>query len=485
MDPRRHMANGFLWLGSSSLVSGVVDTLGSLAILWFVTREEMGMATLAWSVAVFLEAFNGLGVGPALVQAPDLSRRQLSTLFWYVAGLAAMLVAIISASSPLIASIYGQPNLAPMIVVASAKLLLVGAALVPLQLLNRALKFRQVATITATATLLSAVLKVVLAVAGFGAWALVLGHASHGAFVLIGVNLISPFRPALIFAFSEVKRLVVFGIKVATSGVLYHFYRNADFLLVGRFLGVEALGVYRVAFDLAMSFSMALLNIVNRAAFPVYARVAHDSKKLVEAFLFTARSLSVPITGVLVVVGASADHLLLLLGKGQWVAAAPAVQVLCVAAWLRCLAHTFPQLFYAAGRPALAVYDSLVALVVLSSAFALSLSLWGNRLGVLSVSYAWLACYPLLLTVLWVLARTVAPLRLGTYLRALAPAVGVAAVLLCGFAVLRQLEGLLRPGGVAFSVHVALGVVLFAAYLRVILGVTPRALLAQARQRGG
>ncbi len=88
MDARKEITRGVLWLGSASLVSQVVDAVSIVIVLWFLNRAELGVATLAWSVAVVMEAFNGLGVSTSMVQAKSLDERQLSTLFWYVMGIA-------------------------------------------------------------------------------------------------------------------------------------------------------------------------------------------------------------------------------------------------------------------------------------------------------------------------------------------------------------------------------------------------------------
>jgi O-antigen/teichoic acid export membrane protein len=480
MNTRSRLTSGFLWLGSSSLVSQLVDSVCTIAVLWFVTREQMGLATLAWSVAVVLEALNGLGVATSIVQNPDLTRRQLSSLFWYVLAVAVALVALASAASPFIARAYGRPTIAPMIIVASSKLLLVGAALVPLQLLNRALDFKRVGMITACATLFAALVRISLAAAGFGAWALIVASVSHGGFVCLFVYLVAPFRPDWVFCFSEIRRMTAFGAKIATSAVFYHFYRNADFLLVGRYLGMQALGVYRVAFDLPMGIATAILNVVNRAALPVYSRVASDRQELTRTFYFTARSVTLLVSGILAVIWASAPDLLLVLGKGQWIAAARVARVLCVAAWLRCLAQAFPQLFAAAGRPVFAVYDSVLSLIVLVGTFAGALHLWGDRVGVVVVAYAWVAAYPLLIGFDWALARTLIPIRVGAYVRSLLPALGGVALLLATLALFEPVRHALRPGGAAFAWTASAGALVYAAYLGLGLRLTPRRLLSRA-----
>lgn len=403
-------------MGSANLVTKLLDVGSIIVILWFLSKEEMGVATLAWTVAIVLESFNGLGIGTAILQAKEISDRQLSTAWWYVMGLAVTLFLGILAASPLIAGYYEAPELTPMIIVSSGKLIFVGAALVPLQLLNKQLKFKEIGTIQTIATLFSSITKIVLAAAGFGAWALVIGYTAAGFFMAAGAYFFQPFAPRMVLAFSEIRHLVVFGIKVATSGIIYHFYRNADYLIVGRFLGKETLGVYRVAFDVAMTPAMTLLAVVNRTAFPVFSRLAETREKLADTFVWIQKNFAFLIAPIALFLTFSADDLMSLIGEAQWVEAAPAIRVLAWAALLRSLAQVFPQVYHATGRPEYAIYDSLISVVVLVGTFFGALWFFKETLGILSVSYAWLAVYPILIFFLWIFARMAIPLGMGRYL---------------------------------------------------------------------
>lgn len=483
MDPRRNIAHGFLWLGSSSLVSSLVDSASTIAVLWFMTREDVGTATVAWSIAVVVEAFNGLGIGTALVQARSLSDQQVSSVFWYSVGIAVLATLGIAVTSPWIAAAYGSAALAPMIIVSASKLVAVGSALVPLQMLHRELRWKEVSSIGALATLLSALLRVTLAALGFGAWALVLAHAAHGVFVAAGAFLLSSFRPRLTFAFGAIRGMASFGLQVASSGVIYHFYRNADFLLIGRFLGLDALGMYRVAFDLAMTPAATLLQTVGRAAFPVFARLSHDPPELARVFSFTLRTLSLIVLGVLAIVAASASDLLLVLGQGQWARAAPAVVLLSGAAFLRALAQIFPQLFHAAGRPLYALYDSLFSACVLVGAFALAASRFPGERGILAVSWAWLLSYPILLAALLALTARIVPLSLSQVLRSLLPALGGGALLAAWFWPFTALTTRVHSPLLRLALIASSGVVVYLAYLRYGLRLSPSMLLRQPARR--
>ena len=413
---RAHFKRGVFWIGLASLITRLLDIASYVVILVFLSPEELGLATLAWSVAVILESFNGLGLGTALVQAPSVDRRQWDSAYWFTVGLAFILVASISAASPFIASYYGSDILQPMIMVSALKLLFVGMALVPLQSLNRALKFKEIGFVETFATFLSSVIKILLAWQGFGAWALVMAHTGHGFFMMVGANIFHPFLPKLRFSLNAIRPMIIFGMKVATSGIIFHFYRNADFLLVGKFLGNEILGVYRVARDVAMTLAETVLKIVNRVSFPVFSRLADKVEELKEIFLWMQRNLALLLVPIVVILTFGSVDLMTLIGKEDWIAAAPAIQVLSWVAMLRGLAQMMPQLFHATGKPEYAIYDSLISLVVLMLTFTTFLAIWGDTLGVLSVCYAWLFSYPILIAFLLYFSRKVIPLSYQTYL---------------------------------------------------------------------
>ena len=112
----------------------------------------------------------------------EASRERLTAAFWFTLGLATFLVLLVSGLSIPLARFFGEPTLAPMLIVSSTKLWFVGAALVPLNQLNSATRFERIALISTLASLGSGLLTCGLAVAGYQAWSLVLGQTSHGLF---------------------------------------------------------------------------------------------------------------------------------------------------------------------------------------------------------------------------------------------------------------------------------------------------------------
>ncbi len=437
------MKRGLWWMGSATLAMRLLDVGGTLLVLQFLGPSEIGLATLAWSFSVALEAFNGLGVGQVVVRQAELTHRQLSGLFWFCTLLGVAAVAIMAAVGPWLAVFYADYRLYPMMVAVSTKLIFVGAAVVPLQLLARDLRFKVSGAAQTLATLGEALTKVVLVAAGLGAWGLVLANVARGLALFLALWWLAPFRPVRAVEDASTRAAVRFGLRATLSSVFYNLYRNMDFLLIGKFLGNRAVGIYRVAFDLGMTPLEIVLQVVNRVQFPIYSRLRHDAMALRDAFYRSARSLLLilgPITALIFF--GSADLLRLpLLGSGKWDAAVPMIQVLCWASLLRGISSLFPQLYYATGELWAAVRNSLLTGGVLIAAFVLALLLAPPGDGTLWVAWAWLLSYPIPLADNFAAARRAAPITALGMAKSLAgPFLGV--VVIC--AVLATAT-LLRP----------------------------------------
>lgn len=421
-DDQRQIARGVLWLGSATAVSRVLEALGIILVLRFLSREEIGVATLAWSVGVFVECFNGLGIGTAILQHSDLSRRQTSSAFWYSVGIAGALTASMVVAAPWIADAYDMPTLTPLIRVWSFKLVFVGVAGVPLALLAKGLRYRALGAVMSSATLASSSVTLVLAAAGLGPWAPVLGNVANGfAQMVAGWVLCESFEKRE-FHWTSLRPLAHTGLHLAGSVAVVQTSRNIDYLLLGGLVSAEALGGYRVAFDLAMAPTVAILQVGNRSALPVYARLQRQLDKLGDSWLWTVRTVTLMTVPVLALVFVDGETILTLLGKSGWPHAALTVRLLCVAALMRGIAETIPAVYVAAGKAHLSLVHSLLNLGLVACALSVALH-WFQHDKVLLVAAAWVAATAGLVVVSLAISKRAVALSPGRMVRRLlAPA---------------------------------------------------------------
>src|SRR6195256_161906 len=214
---QQHLRRGFNWLGGAMIIAKLTDFGTILVVLRFLTKEQVGAASLVVAFGTVIEALDGLGTNTALVQAPSLSRLQLDSLFWFIVGAACVVAGLILLAAPWIASLYGIAAVAAYFLAVAIKQPLVAAAVIPLAIMNRELQYERIAIVNVGATFAAALTRLGLAIVGAGAWAIVIAYVASGLFTLVGAVLMRPFRPQLQISMSAISPLLRFGWRATLS----------------------------------------------------------------------------------------------------------------------------------------------------------------------------------------------------------------------------------------------------------------------------
>jgi O-antigen/teichoic acid export membrane protein len=469
---RRHLGRGFNWLGGATIIAKITDFSTIIVVLLYLTKQQMGIGSLVISIGMVVEAFDGLGTGDALVQAESISRKQLDSLFWFILGAATLVAILTLAAAPLVQEIYGSAGMAAYFIAVAAKQPLVGAAVIPLALLNRELRYERIAVINVAATFGAALTRLGIAFVGGGAWAVVGGYTASGVFILVGALLARPFRPALNFRMAPILPLVRFGLRSASANVFEQIFKNIDYLLVGWFYGAAQLAVYRVAFDVAMEPAMAIGTLINRTTLPVFARVAAVRAQLAEALIWSLQRLVTLVAPSMVALMLVAVPLTALLHDSQgnsYAGAALPLQILAAAAILRVTSQLLTPVLMGSGHPGTAARLSAVTLALLGVGILTAGFSFRAQNGIIAVSAVWFAVYPLLLCWGVRYLQRHWQIRLRDLLRPfLTPGIGIAAMV----AVTAALQSALRSG----SPELRIGIVLTVA------GLTYAGLILHARR---
>ena len=395
---RKTLVRSFMWLGTASLFARVVDLAAIALVLGFVTAEQVGAASVVWTVITLAEPFAGMGANWAMLTSPRTGQRLMSDSLWLsvLGGLLVTLLVVLCA--PLFASFLGGVQFATLIAVGAAKLLPASVGAVAQQRLARALRHREIAAASASATLFSAALRVVLAVCGAGAWSFVLAQVAYSVVLVMAFWFVAPFPLRRPPAYERMHALCVEGMPSTLSYALLQWARNIDYVFVAALLGVGPLGIYRVAFDLAMEPLVAIGDVVARSATPTLRLLARSSERLSATFAYSVRLTLLSVAPLAVITFAFAPTLLEYAKDASFVTAAPVARVLIVAALLRVVLGLYTPLAQALGRPGLALRTSAELLVALAIALPVCLLTLGHTFSLVSAGVAW--CVALLPTLL-------------------------------------------------------------------------------------
>jgi O-antigen/teichoic acid export membrane protein len=394
-DPQDQLKQGLIWLGSAAAIGRIVDLASTVTVLFFLSKEEVGVATIAWAIGMVLEAVCRLGLGVAILQTKEVSREQLDTSFWAMTLAALLLGGSAVAIGPFLGPLVHEPQLALFLIPSAAKMLFLVWAEIPIQLLSRKLQFASIAGVSTGATVLSAIARVLLAATGFGAWTLLIAQTVWAFFMWVGATLVQPFFPRFRLRLGEIRSFLRFGKYITGERIMLEAFQNVDYLILGALSGPAVVGVYRVAFDVAMTPAVAIAGVLNRAALPVMARLRRT--ELGDLFVNTSGKLAVFLGAVCAIIIASAEDVTWVFQKGEYAAAAAPAQLLAVAAALRVLYQLFPDMFNAAGMPSVTFRFGMLSLIVLGSCLGVSISWIGIEHGATALAAGWVGVYPILI----------------------------------------------------------------------------------------
>ena len=333
MSDRRGLAKrsvvGMFWTALSMGALAVAELIALVILARLLSPHEFGLYAAALVIVKIAAIFEGLGVAPAIVQRPKLEERHLRVGFTLSILLSLCVAGLVWATAPAIADVLRLADLAPVVRAASAVFVFQGIAMVALAAAQRGLRFRWLAGVDALSFAVGFVVAgPVLAWLGFGIWALV-GALMTQHFLRMVILLVGqphPKRPML--ERRAIGELLYFGGGFTLARICNYLAGQVDKLVVGRWLGAEALGLYGFSSQLMTAPAVIVGQMFDRVLFPTMALVQEEPVRLARAYRSAVAGCALIVLPVSVVVMVVAPELVqVLLGKG-WEGVVAPLQIL-------------------------------------------------------------------------------------------------------------------------------------------------------------
>lgn len=341
---------GMAWVAWGSGIMAILKVAVLVLLTRLLSPADFGVVSAALIVIVFAMTFSQLGLGPALVQRPQLQPHHVSTAFLASSGFGFIAGGLIWLAAPLIAQFFRMENLAPVVRVLALTFPIVGFSAVAESLLQRELRFRLLANVDVVTYGLGFGLGIGLALLGWGMWSLVAAHLVQSvlrAAILLWAER-PKFRPQPTWA--AFRELMGYGVGQSAGRLGVFLANQADNLIVGRFLGPVALGLYSRAYQL-MAVPTALLgDVLDRVLFPTMSRVQDDPRRLASAYLQGTAFVALVTLPAGIVAAVLAPELVAVALGSKWVALVPPFQVLAVGMMFRTSYRMSDSLSRATGR---------------------------------------------------------------------------------------------------------------------------------------
>lgn len=326
----RKIGIGVLWNLSSLLISRGASTIFTLFLARLLVPEAFGLIAMATIVFELANTFVNSGLGTALIRSKTVSNTDLSTVFFTNIVLSTITYALLFFSSSYIASFYKQPELTLLIQVTGLVVFINATKVVQSALFSREMNFKSLMKSNVFSIVISGCLAVAAASYGLGVWSLVIQMLSSSLISAFVLWFISTWRPTFEFSKESFVRLFAFSKNLLAEGVLNVIFSNSYVLVIGRFFGAEATGLYFFAKKISDIVSGQLTGAIQQATFPALATMQDDNQALRKKYRQIVQLMIFIIAPIMALLSGLAPVLMDLAFKESWAPSIPYLQLMCV-----------------------------------------------------------------------------------------------------------------------------------------------------------
>lgn len=380
-------------MGGTRLLAQLVTWIVSMAVARILTPSDYGIVGMASVFLGLLVILGEFGIGSAVIAHPELSIDDVSELHTIAVAAGLLSAAVAMAAAWPLSRFFDTPELIWVIVVLSVNLLLGALRTVPQAYLQRELRFRAVAKIDLIQSTIQAAATLTFALFGWRYWSLLLGTLLGSAVFSLSLW----YRARLGLRMPSLRRhraVLVVSRDVLATRLSWYGFQNADFAVIGRRLGDHALGVYTIAWNLALLPLEKLSSLTANLSPAIFSAARSDPALTRRYLLAMSNALLIvtlpPTVGIALV---APDLVVTFVGQ-QWVEAIPSLRLLAAYCAVRCLDPLWTQLLVVTGDSRFAFRQNLLAFFILPAAFY-----FASSRGIAFVAATWIAVHPLVIVI--------------------------------------------------------------------------------------
>ncbi len=354
--------NNIFWAYTSFFSTKVLNLVAIIILARYLDPAEFGLMAICLALMGYFEIMSQFGMGSALISAREKVEETATAVL--VCGLVSStcLAGILIASSGFIAEVYGEPRLESLLDVIAIGTVIRALTAVNTSFLFRELRLRAKLVPDIARGLAKGIVSIVLAVMGFGVWALIFGYLASVVAGSIVLLIIRPWRPTRWPDLATFGFVFRYGSHLICAETINSTPRLLDNLLVGKILGTAALGIYSLAFRIPELGIKTFTNVAGSVLHPVMSKIQDDPVALKEYYYGSLKYCALLMFGCGAAIAVLAEPLIRVLYTPEWHGMIVPMQLLAIAFAIGTLNMVPGQLFKALRRTELMFRISLINL---------------------------------------------------------------------------------------------------------------------------
>ena len=372
-----------LWSGiQQSVVFGIQFGVGIL-LARLLNPYDFGVIAMQGVFFAISSAFIDCGLEGALIQKKECTKADMNSAFIYSVSISVALYVLLFLSAPIIEDFYHTPNLGKVIRISAFVLMINAVGIVPRSLLQRQLRFKELAVASTTIQFVAGFVAVMMAYHGYAYWALVGQTLLAAGLMAVAYYVYTRWWPSFQFSLESFRQLITFGLPMLLTALVHSIYNNLYSLVIGKRYDARQLGLYNRAENYSCYVAYSLSDMSMRALYPIISRVQDDLEQLKVAalrILHASAFIVVPINIFLLV---KAEDVICILLTDKWLEMTPLMQVMCISSMAYIVSNLHFNLFKAIGRTQILFICELIKkimgilILLITFQYVLIVMVWG------------------------------------------------------------------------------------------------------------
>ena len=310
----------------------IIQFAGAVVLSRLLTPYEMGVYAIATAMVGALGVVQTFGLTGFMVREQNPHPDLVASVFTINTLLALLLSAAVAALSVLGGWFLHEAGVQQVLLVLALLPLLAALEFVPLTSLERQGRFKAIALVSLARTFTGTSLTVGLACLGFSSMSLAYGNLLGGVVTCGCYNVVGRQHATLRLGLKEWRRITRYGLQMmAISGVNTFASRAAEALL-GRLLGLSALGLYSRASGLNGLLWDNIHLVIGRVVFVDLASLRRQGVSLRDPYLRTVETVTALLWPAFAGMAVLSGPLILTVYGARWIGAAAPLSMLSLAA---------------------------------------------------------------------------------------------------------------------------------------------------------
>ena len=380
----KRVASNWLWRFLERCSAQIVTFIVGIVLARILGPEAYETIALVTIITAVLEVFVNGGFGNALIQKKNSDDLDFSSVFYFNIGLCLVLYALMFVSAPFISKFYGKPELTKIIWVVSVIIIISAIKNIQHAYVSKHMMFKKFFFSTFLGTVISGVVGIILAVLGFGVWALVAQVLLNPFIDTIVLWITVKWRPKKMFSWRRLGTLISFGWKLLVSGLLDIVTQKISAFVIAKQSSEDPNLAY---YQKGETFPSVLTGSINASIDSVLLpalSAEQDKKERVRAMtkraIKTSSLFVMPMMTGLAVCAKPIIHLLL---GDAWLPCVPFLQIFCFVYAFYPIHTSNLNAIKAMGRS-----DTFLILEIIKDVVSIAAVLICARYGVMAVAYA-------------------------------------------------------------------------------------------------